>query len=75
MGFEVRVALGIMFLIVTVLSFWRHDGGVSEIKLERATRLNTAKHKAVGHDSYTTLNVDHWLIYSLYLYLRFVRQQ
>jgi hypothetical protein len=75
MGFEVGVALGIMFLIITVLSFWRHDGGVSEITLERATRLNTAKHKAVGHDSYTTLNVDHWLIYSLYLYLRFVRQQ
>lgn len=27
MGFEVGVALGIMFLIITVLSFWRHDRG------------------------------------------------
>jgi hypothetical protein len=43
-------------------------GGVLEITLERATRLNTAKHKAVGDDDYTTVNVDHMLIYSLYLY-------
>jgi hypothetical protein len=44
-------------------------GGVLEMTLERATRLNTAKHKAVGDDGYTTVNVDHMLIYSLHLYL------
>lgn len=36
--------------------------------MERATRLNTAKHKAVGGDCYTTVHVDHMLIYSLHLY-------